>query len=64
LYRKGNIKIYFFIERIEYDRSAAIDACIIRVMKQSKKENHYELIKKVNDFLKDYFMIRIDVYKF
>lgn len=45
-------------EKIEDDRSAAIEATIVRVMKSHKRLSHNELIKKVMDQM-EHFKIQI-----
>lgn len=51
------------IEKIEDDRSHAIEATIVRVMKGSKKLHHNELVTKVLTQLEN-FKIQISVLKF
>jgi len=47
-------------EKIEDDRSYAIEACIIRIMKSEKKISHNDLINRILEQM-DHFIIQIQV---
>jgi len=50
-------------EKIEEDRSYAIEACIIRIMKSDKRISHNDLVQKILDQM-DHFIIQIQVINF
>jgi len=61
LFMINYLHFYILLEKIDDDRSAAIEASIVRIMKQEKKCNHFSLVEKVEKQLEEYFTVKLDV---